>query len=83
MKLFEIKDDVITINIDTKIIKKFAPKPKKTKTDYGNYGEFLVDKAKNGNQDAIIKSITIIKNELVRTGSTTYEEFYKKISLEG
>ena len=78
MMLFEKKNGMITINIDTNIIKKYAPKPRRTKLDYGNYGEYLVEKIENGNQDAVIKGIGIIKNVLVKSGCTTYEEFYRK-----
>ena len=78
MKLFEKKKEFITINLDINIIKKYAPKPRKAKLNYGNYGEYLVEKLENGNQDAVIKSIGIIKNILVKSGCTSYEEFYKK-----
>ncbi len=78
MKLFEVKDDMITINLDTKMLEEYAPKPKKTKIDYGDPVQELIDKAKNGNQDAIIKSIGIIKKAFIKTGSTTYEQLYKR-----
>lgn len=78
MKLFELKDNIITINLDTDVIKKYAPKSRKTKIDYGDPTQELIDKAKNGNQDAIIKSIGIIKKALVKTGSTSYDELYKR-----
>lgn len=78
MKLFEVKDDVITINLDTKVLKEYASKPKKSKIDYGDPVQELIDKAKNGNQDAIIKSIGIIKKALIKTGSVNYDELYKR-----
>lgn len=80
MKLFEIKDDVVTINIDTKIIKKFASKPRTTKIDYGDYGDIIVNKITSGNQDAIIKAIGIAKKALCEAGCQTYEELYRRIS---
>lgn len=78
MDLFEKKNGIVTINLDTNIIKKFAPKPRKSKINYGDYGEFIVEKLENGNQDAVIKSIGIIRNALVKSGCTSYEEFYKR-----
>lgn len=78
MELFEKKNGIATINLDTNIIRKIAPKPRKSRIDYGDYGEFLVEKLENGNQDAVIKGIQIIKNTLVKSGCTSYEEFYRK-----
>lgn len=78
MKLFEVKDDIITINLDTKMLKEYASKPKRSKIDYGDPVQELIDKAKNGNQDAIIKSIGIIKKALIKTGSVNYDELYKR-----
>jgi len=40
---------------------------------------FLIEKLKNGNQDAIMKSINIVKNILLKSGCTNYEQFYKKV----
>lgn len=79
MKLFEIKNDLVTVNLDTRVIKEFASKPNKTKIDYGDPNQLLIDKVKNGNQDAIIKTIGIIKKILVESGCTSYEELYRKI----
>ncbi len=78
MRLFEVEDDIVTIHIDTKLLKKYAPKPRKSKIDYGDSVQYLIDKTKNGNQDAIIKSIGIIKKAFIKTGSTTYEQLYKR-----
>ena len=82
MRLFEIKNDMLTINLDIKILKKYASKPRKSKIDYGDPIQELIDKAKNGNQDAIIKSIGIIKKAFIKTGSTTYEQLYKRSKYE-
>lgn len=78
MKLFEVKDDMITINLDTEILKEYAPKLRKSKIDYGDPVQELIDKAKNGNQDAIIKTIGILKKAFVKTGSITYDQLRKR-----
>lgn len=77
MKLFEIKNDVVTINIDTNFLKKYN-KTSTKKINYDEYNEYLSEKTKNGNQDAVIKSINIIKKLLLKSGCTSYEEFYSK-----
>lgn len=79
MELFEIKDNIVTINIDTNALKKFNTTVSKSKMDFGDYNDFLIEKLKNGNQDAIMKSINIVKNILSKSGCTNYEQFYKKI----
>mgnify|MGYP000304486961 CR=1 FL=1 len=78
MKLFEVKNDIVTINIDANIIRKFNVNKTKSKIDYGDCNEVLIDKLKNGNQDAIIKAIGIIKKTLVKSGCSTYEQLYKR-----
>ena len=60
MKLFEVKKDIVTINIDTKFLKEYN-KTNKKGIGYEDYNEYLSEKVKNGNQDAILKSINIIK----------------------
>lgn len=80
MKLFEVKNDIVTINIDTNFLKKYNKMNKKG-IGYEEYNEYLSEKVKNGNQDAIIKSINIIKKLLVKNGCSNYEEFKKKEEL--
>lgn len=77
MKLFEVKDDIVTINIDTKFLKKYNRTTTK-KINYDEFNEYLSEKAKNENQDAVIKSINIIKKLLLKSGCNSYEEFYLK-----
>ncbi len=79
MELFEIKDNIVTINIDTNVLKNFNTTVSKSKMDFGDYNDFLIEKLKNGNQDVIIKSINIVKNILLKSGCTNYEQFYKKV----
>lgn len=77
MKLFEVNNDIVTINIDTNIIRKFNDK-KLRKMELGDYNEYLIEKTKNGNQDCIMKSISIIKGTLLKNGCVNYEQLYKK-----
>ncbi len=77
MKLIETKNNIVTINIDLEFLKKYNKKSN-TKINYDEYNEFLAEKCINGNQDAIMKTINIIKNLLVKNGCSNYEEFAKK-----
>lgn len=79
MKLFDVKDEVVTINIDTNFLRQFN-RTSSGKINYDEYNEFLSEKVKNGNQDAVIKAINIIKKILVKNGCSNYEEFkYKNL----
>lgn len=78
MQLFEVKDNIVTINIDTDVIRKFNKKVSKSKIDYGDYNEFLIDKLRIGNKDAIVKCMDIIKNILSENGCSTYEQLKRK-----
>lgn len=77
MKLFEVKGDIVTININTDFLKKHN-KTSTKKINYDEYNEYLSEKTKNGNQDAVIKSINIIKKLFLKNGCTSYEEFNLK-----
>lgn len=77
MKLFEVKGDIVTINIDTNFIKENNRVANK-KINADELNEYLSEKVKNGNQDAIIKSINIIKKILLKSGCSSYEEFKRK-----
>lgn len=79
MKLFEVNNDVVTINIDTNVIRKFNDKNLR-KMELGDYNEYLIEKTKNGNQDCIMKSISIIKDTLLKNGCSNYEQLYRKIN---
>jgi len=41
MELFEIKDNIVTINIDTNVLKKFNTTVSKSKMDFGDYNDFF------------------------------------------
>lgn len=77
MKLFEVRGDIVTINIDTNFIKENNKVPTK-KIGAEEYNEYLSEKVKNGNQDAIVKSINLIKKILLKSGCSSYEEFKRK-----
>lgn len=77
MKLIETKNNIVTINLDLEFLKKFNKKAK-SKINYNEYNEFLAEKCINGNQDAIMKTVNIIKNLLVKNGCSDYEEFARK-----
>lgn len=77
MKLFEIKNNIVSINLDLEFLKKYNKKGN-TKINYDEYNEFLAEKCINGNLDAIIKTINIIKKLLVKNGCSNYEQFVKK-----
>lgn len=78
MELLEVKNDVVTININLKAIRQFNTKKTKTKIDYGDYNEFLIEKIEKGNKDAVVKGIDICKTILVDNGCSTYEQLFKK-----
>lgn len=59
MKLFEVKDNYIMINIDTNLIRKHIKQKDKDKA-YGDMAEFIIEKAINGNITYIKKCIDII-----------------------
>jgi len=78
VKLFEVKGDIVTISIDTNILRQLNKQKPKTKIDYGDYNEFLIEKLKNGNKDAIVKAIDIMKKILVKSGCSDYEQLKRK-----
>lgn len=78
MKLFEVKDNIVIINIDIDIIRKFNVAIPKSKTDCGDYNEFLIDKLQKGNKDAVMKCIDISKKAFLKSGCSTYEQLKKR-----
>ncbi len=79
MKLLEVKGDIVSININLNAIRQFNIKKTKSKIDYGDYNEFLIEKLIKGNKDAIIKDIDISKKILLDNGCSTYEQLLKKV----
>lgn len=79
MKLLEVKDDIVSININLNAIRQFNIKKTKSKIDYGDYNEFLIEKIIKRNKNAIIKGIDISKNLLLENGCSTYEQLFKKV----
>lgn len=77
MKLIETKNNIVTINLDLEFLKKYNKKGN-SKIAYDEYNEFLAEKCVNGNQDAIMKTVNIIKNLLAKNGCSDYEEFARK-----
>lgn len=79
MELLEVKNDIVTININLKAIRQFNTKKPRSKIDYGDYNEFLIEKIEKGNKDALIKGLDICKKILVDNGCSTYEQLFKKV----
>lgn len=79
MQLLEVKDNIVTININLNAIRKFNTKKIKAKIDYGDVNEFLIEKIIKGDKDAIIKGIDICKKALIDNGCSTYEQLFKKV----
>lgn len=79
MELLEVKNDVVTININLNAIRQFNIKKPRSKIDYGDYNEFLIEKIIKGNKDAIIKGMDISKKILIDNGCSTYEQLFKKV----
>ena len=46
-KIFEVKENIITIKIDTNLIRKFNRQKEKDKK-YGDMNDIIIEKAKNG-----------------------------------
>lgn len=81
MKLLEIKGEIVTINININAIRKFNKNKPRSKIDYGDYNEFLIEKLLNGNKDAIVKSIDVIKEIMVENGCSTYEQLFERSNV--
>ena len=63
MKIFEVKNNIITIKIDTNLIKKYNNQKEKDKK-YGDMSEMIIEKAKNGNITYIKKCIDILHKNI-------------------
>lgn len=62
-KIFEVKENIITIKIDTNLIRKFNRQKEKDKK-YGDMNDIIIEKAKNGNITYIKKCIDILHKNI-------------------
>ncbi len=79
MKLFEVKDEIAITKIDFDFIKKYNKRPYK-RMNYDEYNDYIIEKVKNGNVDAFVQCIKIIKDILVTAGCSDYASFKRKVN---
>lgn len=81
-KIFEVKENIITIKIDTNLIKKFNRQKEKDKK-YGDMNDIIIEKAKNGNITYIKKCIDKLSDSsLILLTLIVKGEFQKRLEKE-
>ncbi len=80
MKFIEIKKDIITINLDLKMLEHINFK--KTRINYGDEAEYLKQKCLEGSGKAIRKVQDLIAKELCQKGINDYNKYFKEVGEE-